>query len=252
MAVNRVRAVLLTNKDDVAAVLVAAGPQASIDVTLSASGEKVLEVSALQSIPFGHKIAIRDIATGEAINRYGFPIGVATADIKQGGHVHVHNMRSLLSPVRTEGVRPGPLRSNEWLTQVVSDTLRAAGARAEAAATMAESITEAHLRGVDTHGLRRLRPYIARIRAGGVDGMAEPEIAARNAVLMVDGRNGVGHYIAAVAAQAVSTAARRFGVAIALVRNSNHFGFAGYFATMIAAHGQIGIVTSKSGQVCRS
>jgi LDH2 family malate/lactate/ureidoglycolate dehydrogenase len=249
MAVNRVRAVLLTNKDDVAAMLVAVGPQTPVPVTLNASGEKVREIPALQPIPFGHKIAVRDITAGEKINRYGFPIGVATADIKQGEHVHVHNMRSLLSPVLTEAVKPQPLRSAKWLTQVVSDTLRAAGARAEAAEMMAESITEAHLRGVETHGLRRLRPYVARIRAGGVDGMAEPEIAGRNAVLMVDGRNGVGHYIAAVAAQAVSAAARQFGVAIALVRNGNHFGFAGYFATMIAAHGQIGIVTSN-GQVC--
>jgi LDH2 family malate/lactate/ureidoglycolate dehydrogenase len=55
--------------------------------------------------------------------------------------------------------------------------------------------------------------------------------------------------VATVAAKAVSDAARRFGIAAALVRNSNHFGFAGYYATMIAAERQLGIVTSN-GQVC--
>jgi LDH2 family malate/lactate/ureidoglycolate dehydrogenase len=66
---------------------------------------------------------------------------------------------------------------------------------------------------------------------------------------MIDGRNAIGHYVATGAAKAVSEAARQFGVAIALVRNSNHFGFAGYYATLIAEQGQVGIVTSN-GQVC--
>ena len=66
---------------------------------------------------------------------------------------------------------------------------------------------------------------------------------------MVDGRNGIGHHVATETARAVSAAARQFGVAIALVHNSNHFGFAGYYATLIGQWGQISIVTSN-GQVC--
>ena len=114
---------------------------------------------------------------------------------------------------------------------------------------MADAVTEAHLRGVETHGLRRLRPYIERIRSGGVDAAARPQVGAKNALLIVDGRNGIGHHVATVAAKAVSDAARRFGIAVALVRNSNHFGFAGHYATMIAAERQLALVTSN-GQVC--
>lgn len=248
MAVNRVRAVLLADNDDVAAMLAAAVPQGPVAVTLNASGKTVLELAATQPVPFGHKIAIRDIASGALVNRYGYPIGVATADIKQGEHVHAHNMRSLLSPVPAAAAKPRPLRPAAWLTRVVGDVLRAAGAGAQAAEAMAVSTTEAHLRGVETHGLRRLRPYVQRIRGGGVDGKAEPAIDRRQALLMVDGRNGVGHYVAQAAADAASAAAKESGIAIALVSNSNHFGFAGYFATRIAAHGQIAIVTSN-GQV---
>jgi len=102
---------------------------------------------------------------------------------------------------------------------------------------------------VETHGLRRLRSYVMRIRSGGVDAKAQPAIDRRQALLMIDGRNAIGHYVATDAAKAVSAAARQFGVALALVRNSNHFGFAGYYATLIAEQGQIGIVTSN-GQVC--
>ena len=49
-------------------------------------------VTALQSIPSGHKIATRAISAGEAVRKYGQVIGVATADIAAGAHVHVQNL----------------------------------------------------------------------------------------------------------------------------------------------------------------
>jgi altronate dehydratase small subunit len=59
----------------------------------SLTGDKV-QVTALQPIPIYHKIAIRPIAKGEKIFKYGQPIGVASADIAPGEHVHVHNLES--------------------------------------------------------------------------------------------------------------------------------------------------------------
>ena len=47
-----------------------------------------------KTLSLGHKLAARDIATGETIIKYNFPIGVATQDIALGEHVHVHNVRS--------------------------------------------------------------------------------------------------------------------------------------------------------------
>ena len=52
-------------------------------------------VRALNDIPLGHKIALRDIPKGSQVIKYGRPIGVATADIRAGEHVHVHNLKSL-------------------------------------------------------------------------------------------------------------------------------------------------------------
>ncbi|MBM3389928.1 MAG: D-galactarate dehydratase [Betaproteobacteria bacterium] len=43
------------------------------------------------SVPFGHKVALRAIAAGEAVVKYGVTIGVATTAISPGEHVHVHN-----------------------------------------------------------------------------------------------------------------------------------------------------------------
>ncbi|SHM25234.1 altronate dehydratase small subunit [Caldanaerovirga acetigignens] len=57
--------------------------------------EKVLDVKTKQNIPFGHKVALRDIKKGEIVIKYGDPIGVAIKDILVGEHVHIHNMEGL-------------------------------------------------------------------------------------------------------------------------------------------------------------
>jgi LDH2 family malate/lactate/ureidoglycolate dehydrogenase len=248
MALIAVRAILLDPNDDVAAVLDGVATGGTISVAHGASGKPAMDVVARQEIPFGHKVAIRDLARDKTVRRYGWPIGIATAQIRQGDHVHSHNMRSALSPAPKERITQVTVRP-QWLHKLVEDCVTAAGACAEGARDMADAITEAHLRGVETHGLRRLAPYVMRIRAGGVDGKARPEVRATGALLHVDGRNGIGHHVASTAARAVSEAARELGIAIALARSSNHFGFAGYYATLIAAQGQIGIVSSN-GQVC--
>ncbi len=50
------------------------------------------------ALSLGHKIAAQQIKTGEIVQKYNFPIGVATEDIPLGAHVHVHNVRSDYTP----------------------------------------------------------------------------------------------------------------------------------------------------------
>lgn len=61
-------------------------------------GESVMlngtEARVTKSLPMGHKIAVRDIRAGEKVLKYGVPIGTATENIKAGGHVHTHNLKS--------------------------------------------------------------------------------------------------------------------------------------------------------------
>lgn len=65
------------------------------------AGETVViggrEITLLEPIPRGHKLALRDIAAGEPVLKYGWPIGRATADIGIGHHVHSHNVATGLS-----------------------------------------------------------------------------------------------------------------------------------------------------------
>lgn len=52
-------------------------------------------VTVICDVPYGHKIAVTDIRKGEEITKYGEEIGMASADIKKGEYVHVHNLESM-------------------------------------------------------------------------------------------------------------------------------------------------------------
>lgn len=88
------RMIVLNEKDNIAVALepVTAGS----DTELSTG--KTLR--ARSDIPFGHKAALRGIAKGEHVVKYGFSVGAATMDIAEGEHVHIHNMESLRHRVK--------------------------------------------------------------------------------------------------------------------------------------------------------
>lgn len=59
-------------------------------------GEKLADIRAKDDIPFGHKIALKDISKGESVIKFGFSIGNAFNDIKKGEWVHSHNLKSAI------------------------------------------------------------------------------------------------------------------------------------------------------------
>ena len=85
------QAIVIDPRDDVAVAVVelAAGTLCPVRV-----GERTRSVEIRETIPFGHKFALRHIQKGQPILKYGEPIGVATADIQQGAWVHTHNLVS--------------------------------------------------------------------------------------------------------------------------------------------------------------
>ncbi len=80
--------------DDVAVVIdnVAAGTEVRV-VTLE--GEETSTVKAVEDIPLGHKIALREMAEGKDVIKYGRAIGKTTKAIAKGAHVHTQNVRSI-------------------------------------------------------------------------------------------------------------------------------------------------------------
>ena len=78
--------------DDNVATLLQAVEQGERVIVRTGAGD--IAVTALEPIALCHKIALRDIAPGESVFKYGECIGEATAAIARGGWVHVHNVRS--------------------------------------------------------------------------------------------------------------------------------------------------------------
>lgn len=80
--------------DDVAVVIqdVTTGDEIRA-VTLD--GAEVTVVKAVEDIPLGHKVALRDMAEGKEVIKYGRTIGKVTQAIAQGAHVHTQNVRSI-------------------------------------------------------------------------------------------------------------------------------------------------------------
>ena len=76
-----IRALRLGGSDDVAILVDPAAP-----------GDDVLGVAARDAVPAGHKMALRAIAAGSPVRKYGQVIGVAAKDIAAGEHVHSHNL----------------------------------------------------------------------------------------------------------------------------------------------------------------
>jgi len=57
-------------------------------------GNKTLEFETISDIPIGHKIALKDMAVGDTVIKYGTDIGKVVAPIKRGEHLHVHNVKT--------------------------------------------------------------------------------------------------------------------------------------------------------------
>lgn len=87
-------ALKINEKDNVATVF-SNGAERGAAVTVKDEKGVEKEIVISEDIPYGHKLAIRDIAKGELIIKYGEEIGIAVADIKKGDYVHVHNLESM-------------------------------------------------------------------------------------------------------------------------------------------------------------
>ncbi len=85
---EKVKFIIIDPKDNVATALADAKKDQLADIT------EELQVKLLESIDAGHKIAVKPIAKGQPIIKYGYNIGKATKDILTGQHVHVQNVES--------------------------------------------------------------------------------------------------------------------------------------------------------------
>lgn len=132
----------------------------------------------------------------------------------------------------------------------ILEILHAWGMDAGLAQTTADAMVETDLLGVDSHGISMLMTYEQRHREGKLNLTVPPRVVRQNAcTALVDGMSGLGHPAATFAMSLAVEKAKAAGVAVVGVRNSHHFGAAGVYARIAAAHGLIGMVTSATRSI---
>jgi len=86
---------VLHDAKDTVAVVVVEGVKSGMDMTGWIMDEdRMINVKAQQDIPIGHKVALKDMATGDTVWKYGIDMGKVVADIQAGQHAHVHNIKT--------------------------------------------------------------------------------------------------------------------------------------------------------------
>ena len=86
---------VLHDADDTVAVVVVEGVKAGTTLTgLILDEDRTITLPCTQDIPLGHKVALRDMAVGETVIKYGVDIGKVVAPIARGAHAHVHNIKT--------------------------------------------------------------------------------------------------------------------------------------------------------------
>jgi L-2-hydroxycarboxylate dehydrogenase (NAD+) len=117
----------------------------------------------------------------------------------------------------------------------------------EDAQITANVLVEADLRGIESHGVARMSRYVSGIQQGMIRPKAIPRIVHETSVTAtIDGDAGLGQPISHAAMQLAIAKAREHSLGFVAVRNSNHFGIAGYYAMMSLAEDMIGICTTNS------
>jgi len=137
--------------------------------------------------------------------------------------------------------------NHEQEKRLILTLLTRLGADPEQAQVTAEVLTEGDLRGFSSHGILRLPHILRAIRRGTIVPKAEVKVVKeKGAVAVVDGGHGLGHYVAKKAMELAISKAMEFGIGAVGVKNSNHFGIAGYYAEMAVREGMIGIVATTT------
>lgn len=136
----------------------------------------------------------------------------------------------------------------DFLEKFMKDSLTAAGVPPKDADIIGEVLIESDRRGIDSHGIGRLKPiYIDRIQAGILNPVTKIDVIKDDKpAAVLDGNNGMGHVVSHKAMEMAIAKAKEYGMGMVAVRNSTHYGIAGYYATMATKAGMIGITGTNA------
>jgi L-2-hydroxycarboxylate dehydrogenase (NAD+) len=137
--------------------------------------------------------------------------------------------------------------SAETLKSFCTEALERLNVPHEDAQVVAKVLVEADLRGIDSHGVARMSRYVTGIQQGMMRPNAKPKTVHETDVsATIDGNAGLGQPTSYRAMQLAIAKARKHHLGFVGVRNSNHFGIAGFYAMMALTEDMIGICTTNS------
>jgi L-2-hydroxycarboxylate dehydrogenase (NAD+) len=136
----------------------------------------------------------------------------------------------------------------EIIERFMVDVMVNAGIPEADARIVSDVLIQADKFGFDSHGVNRLKPiYLDRIKDGILNPVTDYKIIREGpTTAVIDGQNGMGHVISYNAMKLAIEKARKFGMAMVTVRNSTHFGFAGYYPLMAVRENMIGITGTNA------
>ena len=135
----------------------------------------------------------------------------------------------------------------ERLKEISIHILKELNATDEEAALVADSLVRAEMRGIDTHGVHFLKLLSDRVDAHMICIPTELKVVREDGTTSIlDGGNGLGQVAAHRAMTMSIQKARKLGIGLTLVRNTNHIGILAFYSLMAAEEGMVGIVMSNS------
>lgn len=133
------------------------------------------------------------------------------------------------------------------LTQLLTQIFERLGVAPDESQQLTTSLIDADLRGIRSHGVQRTGMYVKKLRSGQIKPDQSLEVVRNEgAVAVIDGHFGVGQHVAITAMKLAIEKAQATGVGIVSVRQSNHFGAAGYYARLASAAGMIGVAMTNT------
>jgi LDH2 family malate/lactate/ureidoglycolate dehydrogenase len=166
-----------------------------------------------------------------------------------GVEVHHHKPESTLDNNNNnnnnnsnEQHEPPVIVSFEYMKEFMKDVFLSYGVEQERAELCADVLIESDRRGIDSHGLGRLKPiYCDRMDQGILEPNAPIQILKEtDTTALVDGNLGIGLYIGPYCMQLAIDKAKKHGVGFVVAKRSTHYGIAGYYVTQATSQGCIG------------
>ncbi len=134
------------------------------------------------------------------------------------------------------------------LEKFMVDVMLKTGIPEEDARIICDVLIQADKLGFDSHGVNRFKPiYLDRIKQGILNPLTSCKIIKEGpTTAVIDGQNGMGHVISFNAMKMAIEKAKKYGMGMVAVRNSSHYGFAGYYPLMAVKENMIGITGTNA------